>query len=238
MFGPLLVGAGPHPAHARSRANAFSRGLPEHGAEFADDLERVIALHDASTIAAVIVEPVAGSTGVLVPPKGCLERIRAIRDRQGVLLVFDEVITGFGRLGPPFAADFFGVTPDLMAVAEGITSGVVPMGAVLVRKVIYDALMQGPEHLIKFAHGYTYSGHPVACAAALGALDTYRDEDLFARAQGLACYWEDAVHSLKGEGPAHSHDRRHHRAVPAADHLASRDRPDRRDAVRVLKGLP
>jgi beta-alanine--pyruvate transaminase len=149
MFGPLLVGAGPHPAHARSRANAFSRGLPEHGAEFADDLERVIALHDASTIAAVIVEPVAGSTGVLVPPKGCLERIRAIRDRQGVLLVFDEVITGFGRLGPPFAADFFGVTPDLMALAKGITSGVIPMGAVLVRKEIYDALMQGPEHLIE-----------------------------------------------------------------------------------------
>jgi beta-alanine--pyruvate transaminase len=197
MFGPLLVGAD-HIRHTHDPArNAFSRGLPEHGEEFADDLERVIALHDASTIAAVIVEPVAGSTGVLVPPKGYLERIRAICDRHGVLLVFDEVITGFGRLGAPFAADFFGVTPDLMTLAKGMTSGVIPMGAVLVRTEIYDALMHGPEHLIEFAHGYTYSGHPVACAAALGALDTYRDEDLFARAHGLAGYWEDAVHSLK-----------------------------------------
>jgi beta-alanine--pyruvate transaminase len=198
MFGPLLVGAD-HIRHTHEPArNAFSRGLPEHGEEFADDLERVIALHDASTIAAVIVEPVAGSTGVLVPPKGYLERVRAICDRHGVLLIFDEVITGFGRLGTPFAADFFGVTPDLMTLAKGMTSGVIPMGAVLVRKEIYDALMQGPEHLIEFAHGYTYSGHPVACAAALGAIETYRDEDLFARAHGLAGYWEDAVHSLKG----------------------------------------
>jgi beta-alanine--pyruvate transaminase len=197
MFGPLLVGAD-HIRHTHDPArNAFSRGLPEHGEEFADDLERVIALHDASTIAAVIVEPVAGSTGVLIPPKGYLERIRAMCDKHGILLIFDEVITGFGRLGAPFAADFFGVTPDLMTLAKGITSGVVPMGAVLVRKEIYDALMHGPEHLIEFAHGYTYSGHPVACAAALGALDTYRDEDLFARAHGLAGYWEDAVHSLK-----------------------------------------
>jgi beta-alanine--pyruvate transaminase len=198
MFGPLLVGAD-HIRHTHDPArNAFSRGLPEHGEEFADDLERVIALHDASTIAAVIVEPVAGSTGVLVPPKGYLERIRAICDKHGVLLIFDEVITGFGRLGAPFAADFFGVTPDLMTLAKGITSGVIPMGAVLARKEIYDALMHGPEHLIEFAHGYTYSGHPVACAAALGALDTYRDEALFARAHDLAGYWEDAVHSLKG----------------------------------------
>jgi beta-alanine--pyruvate transaminase len=197
MFGHLLVGAD-HIRHTHDPArNAFSRGLPEHGEEFADDLERVIALHDASTIAAVIVEPVAGSTGVLIPPKGYLERIRAMCDKHGILLIFDEVITGFGRLGAPFAADFFGVTPDLMTLAKGITSGVVPMGAVLVRKEIYDALMHGPEHLIEFAHGYTYSGHPVACAAALGALDTYRDEDLFARAHGLAGYWEDAVHSLK-----------------------------------------
>jgi beta-alanine--pyruvate transaminase len=198
MFGPLLVGAD-HIRHAREPArNAFSRGLPEHGEEFADDLERVIALHDASTIAAVIVEPVAGSTGVLVTPKGYLERVRAICDRHSVLLIFDEVITGFGRLGTPFAADFFGVTPDLMTLAKGMTSGLIPMGAVLVRKEIYDAMMQGPEHLIEFAHGYTYSGHPVACAAALGAIETYRDEDPFARAHGLAGYWEDAVHSLKG----------------------------------------
>jgi beta-alanine--pyruvate transaminase len=190
MFGPLLVGAD-HIRHTHEPArNAFSRGLTEHGEEFADDLDRVIALHNASTI--------AGSTGVLVPPKGYLERIRAICDRHGVLLIFDEVITGFGRLGTPFAVDFFGVTPDLMTLAKGMTSGVIPMGAVLVRKEIYDALMQGPEHLIEFAHGYTYSGHPVACAAALGAIETYRDEDLFARAHGLAGYWEDAVHSLKG----------------------------------------
>ncbi|MDQ0394501.1 aspartate aminotransferase family protein [Labrys monachus] len=198
MFGTMLTGVD-HIRHTHDLSrNAFSREQPEFGAEYAEDLERVIQLHDASTIAAVIVEPVAGSTGVLIPPKGYLERIRAICDKYGILLIFDEVITGFGRLGTPFAADYFGVTPDLMTVAKGITSGVIPMGAVFVKKEIYDAFMQGPEHLIEFFHGYTYSANPVACAAALGTLDTYHEEGLLTRAADLAAYWADAVHSFKG----------------------------------------
>ena len=198
MFGTLLTGVD-HIRHTHDLSrNAFSRGLPEHGAEYAEDLERVIALHDPSTIAAVIIEPIAGSTGVLLPPKGYLERIRAICDKHGILLIFDEVITGFGRLGAPFAADYFGVTPDMMTVAKGITSGVIPMGAVFAKKEIYDAFMTGPEHLIELFHGYTYSANPVACAAALGTLDTYAEEGLLTRAADLASYWEDAVHSLKG----------------------------------------
>jgi beta-alanine--pyruvate transaminase len=198
MFGTLLTGVD-HIRHTHDLSrNAFSRGQPEYGAEYAEDLERVIALHDASTIAAVIVEPVAGSTGVLMPPKGYLERIRAICDKHGILLIFDEVITGFGRLGTPFAADYFGVTPDLMTVAKGITSGVIPMGAMFAKKEIYEAFMQGPEHMIEFFHGYTYSANPVACAAALGTLDVYQEEGLLTRAAELAPYWEDAVHSLKG----------------------------------------
>jgi beta-alanine--pyruvate transaminase len=198
MFGTMLTGVD-HIRHTHDLSrNAFSRGLPEFGAEYAEDLERVIALHDASTIAAVIVEPVAGSTGVLIPPKGYLERIRAICDKHGILLIFDEVITGFGRLGTPFAADYFGVTPDLMTVAKGITSGVIPMGAMFAKKHIYEAFMQGPEHMIEFFHGYTYSANPVACAAALGTLDVYQEEGLLTRAAELAPYWADAVHSLKG----------------------------------------
>ena len=198
MFGTLLTGVD-HIRHTHDLTrNAFTRGIPEYGVEYAEDLERVIQLHDASTVAAVIIEPVAGSTGVLLPPKGYLERIRAICDKYGILLIFDEVITGFGRLGTPFAADYFGVTPDLMTVAKGITSGVIPMGAVFAGKSIYDAFMQGPEHLIEFFHGYTYSANPMACAAALGTLDTYQDEGLLTRAAGLADYWADAVHSLKG----------------------------------------
>ena len=198
MFGTLLTGVD-HIRHTHDLTrNAFSRGLPEHGAEYAEDLERVIALHDPSTIAAVIIEPIAGSTGVLLPPKGYLERIRAICDKHGILLIFDEVITGFGRLGTPFAADYFGVTPDMMTVAKGITSGVIPMGAVFAKKEIYDAFMTGPEHLIELFHGYTYSANPVACAAALGTLDTYTEEGLLTRAADLASYWEDAIHSLKG----------------------------------------
>jgi beta-alanine--pyruvate transaminase len=197
MFGTLLTGVD-HIRHTHDLTrNAFTRGIPEYGVEYAEDLERVIQLHDASTIAAVIIEPLAGSTGVLLPPKGYLERIRAICDKYGILLIFDEVITGFGRLGTPFAADYFGVTPDLMTVAKGITSGVIPMGAVFAGKSIYDAFMQGPEHLIEFFHGYTYSANPMACAAALGTLDTYQDEGLLTRAAGLADYWADAVHSLK-----------------------------------------
>ncbi|KJS38512.1 MAG: hypothetical protein VR70_09735 [Rhodospirillaceae bacterium BRH_c57] len=178
--------------------NAFSRGLPEHGADLADDLERLVALHGAETIAACIVEPVAGSTGVLLPPKGYLERLRAICDRQGILLIFDEVITGFGRLGAPFAMDAFGVVPDLVTVAKGLTNGAVPMGAVVVRDTVHDAFMHGPEHLIELFHGYTYSGHPLACAAGLATLDVYAEDKLFERAGALSPGWQDAAHALRG----------------------------------------
>jgi len=198
MFGAMLAGVD-HIRHTHDPArNAFTQGQPEHGAEFADDLERLCALHDPSTIAAVIVEPVAGSTGVLIPPKGYLQRLREICDRHGILLIFDEVITGFGRTGQPFAAQTFGVTPDLMTVAKGITNGCVPMGAVLVKQSIHDAFMQGPEHLIEFFHGYTYSAHPLACAAGLATLETYADEGLLTRAADLQGYFAEAVHSLKG----------------------------------------
>jgi beta-alanine--pyruvate transaminase len=196
MFGQMLGGVD-HIRHTHDPArNAFSKGQPAHGAELADDLERLVALHDASTIAAVIVEPVAGSTGVLVPPQGYLERLRAICDKHGILLIFDEVITGFGRLGSPFAANHFGVVPDLMTVAKGLTNGCVPMGAVFARRFIHDAFMNGPEHLVEFFHGYTYSGHPLACAAALGTLDTYAEEGLLTRAASMASSFENAVHSL------------------------------------------
>ena len=198
MFGTLLAGVD-HIRHTHDLArNAYAVGQPEHGAELADDLERLVALHDASTIAAVIVEPIAGSTGVLLPPKGYLERLRAICDKHGILLIFDEVITGFGRTGTPFGAQRFGVTPDLMCVAKGITNGCVPMGAVFARQFIHDAFMNGPEHLIEFFHGYTYSAHPLACAAALGTLDTYAEEGLLTRAAQMEGYFADAVHSLKG----------------------------------------
>ncbi|KAB2856904.1 MAG: aminotransferase class III-fold pyridoxal phosphate-dependent enzyme, partial [Bauldia sp.] len=197
-FGTLLTGVD-HIRHTHDLArNAFTRGQPEHGAEFADELERIVALHDASTIAAVIVEPVAGSTGVLVPPKGYLEKLRAICDKHGILLIFDEVITGFGRLGVPFAVDYFGVTPDIVLTAKGVTNGVVPMGAVFVRKEIYETFMNGPEHLIEFFHGYTYSGNPVSSAAGIATLDIYEEEGLLNRGAELAGYWADAVHSLKG----------------------------------------
>ena len=196
-FGPLLP-AVDHLPHTHGLAdNAFAKGQPPHGAELADDLERLIALHGADTIAAVIVEPMAGSTGVLIPPRGYLERLRAICERHGLLLIFDEVITGFGRLGLPFAAQYFGVTPDLMTVAKGITNGTVPMGAVLVKRGLHDALMQGPEHVIEFFHGYTYSGHPVACAAGLATLELYARENLFERAASLAPAMQEAVHSLR-----------------------------------------
>ncbi len=198
MFGTLLGGVD-HLRHTHDPArNANSRGLPAHGAELADDLERLVALHDASTIAAVIVEPVAGSTGVLLPPQGYLQRLRDICDRHGIVLIFDEVITGFGRLGAPFAATKFGVTPDLLVCAKGLTNGSVPMGAVLVRNEIHDTFMNGPEHLIEFFHGYTYSGHPLACAAGLATLETYAEEGLLTRAEEMSPYWEEAVHSLEG----------------------------------------
>ena len=195
---PQLPGVD-HLRHTHDLArNAFSTGLPEHGVELADDLERLVALHGAETIAAVIVEPVAGSTGVLLPPRGYLRRLREICTRHGILLIFDEVITGFGRLGAPFAVDCFGVAPDLLAVAKGLTNGAIPMGAVFASRTVHDALMHGPENQIELFHGYTYSGHPVACAAGLASLDIYQREGLFARAATLAPEWQRAMHSLIG----------------------------------------
>ncbi|HSI51235.1 MAG TPA: aspartate aminotransferase family protein [Ideonella sp.] len=197
MFGSMLGGVD-HIRHTHDLArNAFSVGQPANGAELADDLERLCALHDPSTIAAVIVEPVAGSTGVLIPPQGYLQRLREICDRHGILLIFDEVITGFGRTGNPFAAQTFGVTPDLMSCAKGLTNGAVPMGAVIARQHVYDAFMQGPEQAIEFAHGYTYSAHPLACAAGLATLDTYEEEGLLTRAGELQSYLAESLHSLK-----------------------------------------
>jgi beta-alanine--pyruvate transaminase len=199
LFGPMLAGVDHLPHTHDLKRNAFSKGQPEHGAEFADELERIVALHDTSTIAAVIVEPVACSTGVLVPPKGYLERLRAICDKHGLLLIFDEVITGYGRVGAPFAANRFGVKPDMISMAKGLTNGAVPMGGVIVREGIYDAFMKAaPENAVELPHGYTYSAHPLACAAALATLDVYRDEKLFERARELEPYWEKALHSLKG----------------------------------------
>ena len=180
-------------------AMAFSRGQPSWGAHLAEDLERLVQLHDASTIAALIIEPMQGSAGVIVPPVGYLERIREICTKHGILLIFDEVITGFGRIGSLFSADRFGVVPDILCFAKGITSGVVPLGGALVQKAIYDAFMQGPEHLVEFFHGYTYSGHPLACAAGLAALEVYHDEGLFERARALEPVLEAAIHSLRGE---------------------------------------
>ncbi len=180
-----------------SSRNAFLKGQPEHGAELADDLERLVGLHGADTIAAVIVEPVAGSTGVLIPPQGYLQRLRALCDKHGILLIFDEVITGFGRLGAPFATNYFGVTPDLITSAKGITNGVVPMGAVFASRKVHDALMTGPASQIELFHGYTYSAHPVACAAGLATLDIYREEGLLTRGAELTEYWQDAMHSLR-----------------------------------------
>jgi beta-alanine--pyruvate transaminase len=187
-------------AHTHDPARAFTRGEPDEGAELADDLERLVALHGASTIAAVIVEPFAGSAGVLVPPKGYLKRLREICDRHGLLLIFDEVITAFGRIGARFAAERFGVIPDIITLAKGLTNGTVPMGAVAVRSSLYRTLMAAdlPELAVELAHGYTYSGHPVACAAAHAALDIYENEQLFARAGVMEKVLEDAVHALRG----------------------------------------
>ncbi len=198
FFGALLAGVDHLPATYNREHQAFSKGEPDWGAHLADDLERIVALHDASTIAAVIVEPMAGSTGVLPAPKGYLQRLRAICDKFGLILIFDEVITGFGRLGHAFAAERYGVIPDMITFAKGITSGSVPMGGVIVRKGIYDAFMRGPEHVVELFHGYTYSAHPLACAAGLAALDLYRDEGLFERAKKLEPIWADAAMSLKG----------------------------------------
>ncbi|PZN92577.1 MAG: aspartate aminotransferase family protein [Alphaproteobacteria bacterium] len=199
-FGPGLPGTD-HLPHTHDLArNAFSRGQPRHGAEFADALEGLVALHGADTIAAVIVEPMAGSTGVLVPPQGYLQRLRDICNRHGILLIFDEVITAFGRLGAATAAERFGVIPDMITMAKAITNAAVPMGAVACRRGIYDTVTGGMAAAagIELFHGYTYSAHPLACAASLATLGLYRDEGLFARARSLEPMWEDAVHSLAG----------------------------------------
>ncbi|NLS04420.1 aspartate aminotransferase family protein [Rhizobium sp. P32RR-XVIII] len=197
MFGTLLTGVDHMPHTHLPGKNQFTRGEPEHGGDIATELERIVTLHDASTIAAVIVEPVAGSTGVLIPPKGYLQKLREICTKHGILLIFDEVITGFGRLGAPFAAQYYDVKPDMITTAKGLTNGVIPMGAVFVTSEIHDAFMSGPEHMIEFFHGYTYSGNPIASAAALATLDTYKEEGLLTRAAELSDYWADALHSLK-----------------------------------------
>ena len=268
FFGTLLPGVD-HLRHTLDlEHNAFSRGVPEWGAHLADDLERLVALHDASTIAAVIVEPVAGSAGVLLPPKGYLQRLRSICDKHGILLIFDEVITGFGRLGAPFGAQYFDVMPDMITSAKGLTNGAIPMGAVFVRKHIYDAFMKGPENAIELFHGYTYSAHPAACAAGLAAQDIYEREGLLTRAReagedvrgrrafaartaarhrhpqprpgrghraGAArrraggARLRDLREGVR-EGNPDPHDRRHDRAVAAADHRAGADRPAGHDA--------
>ncbi|WP_292044583.1 aspartate aminotransferase family protein [Massilia sp. UBA6681] len=196
-FGPLLPGVDHLPHTHNLSKNAFSRGEPDVGAELADELERLVTLHDASTIAAVIIEPVAGSTGVLVPPKGYLKRLREICDKHGILLIFDEVITGFGRLCTPFASDYFGVEPDMMTTAKGLTNGVVPMGAVFSKRFIHDAFMEAPAGIELF-HGYTYSGHPLACAASLATLEVFREQGIIENAKSLQPYFEDALHSLRG----------------------------------------
>jgi len=196
MFGTLLSGVDHLPHTHLPDLNSFSKGQPEHGLELANDLERIIKLHDASTIAAVIVEPVSGSTGVLIPPVGYLERLRDLCDHYEILLIFDEVITGFGRLGTPFAADYFGVVPDIICAAKGLTNGIIPMGAVIVKDEIYSQFMTGPKDTIELFHGYTYSGNPVAAAAAIATLEVYEEDGLFSRASELAAYWQEALHSL------------------------------------------
>ena len=198
IYGSMLAGVDHLPATYNRAEQAFSKGEPEWGAHLADDLENIVALHDGSNIAAVIVEPMAGSTGVIAAPKGYLQKLRQICDKYGILLIFDEVITGFGRLGYAFAAERYGVVPDMICFAKGITSGTVPMGGVIARKGIYDAFMKGPDHAVELFHGYTYSAHPLACAAGLATLDVYENEGLFAKARKLEPIWADAVHSLKG----------------------------------------
>jgi beta-alanine--pyruvate transaminase len=198
FFGSLLAGVDHLPTTYNRDQQAFTKGEPDWGGHLADALEGIVGLHDASTIAAVIVEPMAGSTGVLPAPKGYLQRLRQICDKYGILLIFDEVITGFGRLGAAFAAERYGVIPDMITFAKGVTNGSAPMGGVIVRKHVYDAFMQGPEHAIEFFHGYTYSAHPLACAAGLATLDVYRDEGLFERAKALETKWADAIMTLKG----------------------------------------
>ena len=197
-FGTLLTGVD-HMRHTHDlERNAFSRGCPDHGADLADDLLRIAQLHDPSTIAAVIVEPMAGSTGVLLPPKGYLQKLRSLCDAHGILLIFDEVITAYGRLGTASAAEYFGVTPDLITTAKGLTNGVIPMGAVIASDAIYHSAMENATTPIELFHGYTYSAHPMAVAAAQATLRTYAEDDHFARVHALSPLWEDAAHSLRG----------------------------------------
>ena len=232
-FGALLAGVD-HIRHTHDLArNAFTRGEPEHGAELADDLERLVALHDASTIAAVIVEPVACSTGVLVPPKGYLKRLAAIAAKHDILLIFDEVITAFGRIGTPFGADYFDVSPDIITTAKGITNGTIPMGAVFLKQHVHDAFMSGPENAIDLFHGYTYSGHPIAAAAALATLDTYHEELLLTRAAKLAPHWQERVHALKGL--PHVIDIRNIGLIGAVEFEAKPDAPSERAYSRFVK---
>jgi beta-alanine--pyruvate transaminase len=198
VYGTMLGGVDHLPHTHLPGQNAFSKGQPEHGAHLAEDLERIVALHGAETIAAVIVEPMAGSTGVLLPPRGYLQKLREITAKHGILLIFDEVITGFGRLGSAFAAQHYGVQPDLITTAKGLTNGVIPMGAVMTTAAVHDAFMTGPEHMIELFHGYTYSGNPIASAAGIATLETYKEEGLFERCAELAPYWQDALHSLRG----------------------------------------
>src|SRR6201990_114488 len=198
MFGSLLTGVDHLPATYDREKQAFTKGEPEYGAHFADALEDLVNLHGSNTIAAVIVEPMAGSTGVLPSPKGYLKRLREITQKHGILLIFDEVITGFGRLGYAFAAERYGVVPDMITFAKGVTSGTVPMAGTIVREPIYDAFMKGPEHVPELFHGYTYSAHPLACAAGLATLDLYREEGLFDRARSLEPFWADAAMTLRG----------------------------------------
>ncbi len=198
-FGPLLDAD--HLPHTLLPENRFSRGIPEHGIELADRLEEIITLHDPSNVAAVMVEPMSGSAGVVIPPAGYLQRLREICDRHDILLVFDEVLTGFGRLGAPFGADLFGVTPDIMTLAKNLTNGTIPMGAVVSSAEIYCTFMEqhSPAYMPEFAHGYTYSAHPIACAAGLAAMDIFERDRMAERAAALAPHFERQVHSLRGQ---------------------------------------
>lgn len=199
QFGTLLAGVDHLPHTHNLEQNAFTKGRPQWGAHLADNLEAIVALHGAETIAAVIVEPMAGSTGVLVPPQGYLEKLREITTKHGILLIFDEVITGFGRVGGATASGTLGVTPDMITMAKGLTNAAVPMGAVAVSRHVHDGVVEGAADGIELFHGYTYSGHPLAAAAGLATLDLYKSEGIFEHAASLHGYWEDAVHSLKGK---------------------------------------
>ena len=225
QFGVLLPGVSHLPHTHDLGRNAFSRGQPMHGADFADALEGMLAM-DGPSVAAVIVEPVAGAGGVLPPPHGYLERVRELCDKHGILLIFDEVVTGFGRLGAPFAAQAFGVAPDLITCAKGMTNGSVPMGGVLIGDKVHHAIMQGPDSIPELAHGYTYSGHPLACAAGLATLDVYRDEQIFQRTARLAPVWEEALHAMRGA--PHVRDIRNLGLLGAVEIASKPDAPGQR----------